>query len=399
MATYRTTEPNKFYAAPSGNFHSDRYGEVSGVTDSRDITFFEALGADAVNDDGALQQDLTVLRSSLKARAALGKVLAGTGRMRVAILGDSTVANSIDVRANGWPRMLATALTNLGVNAIEKDFFGGALLSAQTLAGYTTYNTQVAMDAGWGFSSNRSLGGQLFTNSTTTGKIAWTIPGTTDKIECYHIGGNTGAFNYDVDGGAATNITTTTSQTFTKTVLSPASGANHLLNVTRVSGIANFVGALAYDSAVPAVDVLNLGCGSALSSSIAATTSVWSVSNAITTLAPDLTIIVIGINDDLQAVTSSTVRTNLQTVVTAGLTTGDVWVVRPTPIAVSIFDYTSAYQSVAAANNCSYIDFKTAMGGSYTAANDAGLMADANHPDVDGNALLSGFLARRILSL
>lgn len=344
------------------------------------------------------QRGLITPRAGLRSRKALGRVLAGTGRMRIACWGDSTTANSIGVRANGWPRMLATALTNLGVTAIEKNFFGGNLLSSQTLSGYTTYNTQVAMDAGWGFSSNRSLGGQLFTNSTTTGKIAWTIPGTTDKIECYHISGNTGAFDYDVDGGAATNITTNTTQTFTKTTLSPASGS-HVLNVTRVSGTANFVGALAYDSAVPAIDVINIGCGSATTSNLAAQTNPWSMSNAITTLAPDLTIITIGINDDLQSVSSSSMSASLQTAVTAALTTGDVWIGRPTPISASLVDYTSVYQALALSNSCTYVDLKTAFGGSYTAANDASLMADANHPNSDGNALWAGFLARRLLAL
>jgi lysophospholipase L1-like esterase len=317
--------------------------------------------------------------------------------MTLVCVGDSTTANNIDTRQNSWPTFMAEALTQLRIPALSKSIFGSGNNSSPTRAAYMTYNPEVTMDTDWGFSGSvRSVGGPVFQNTTGTGVLSWAIPGNVDTIKIFYLNGNTGSFTWQVDAGATTQIDTVNSiHTFETDTISVALGS-HALNIARVSGTANFIGAYAYDSTASAIDILNVGIGGFSTTGYADTGFPWRPGAALPGLEGDLYLVNLGINDDIASTALATVEANLNIIAGECLEAGDCWMVRPTPIITSNVDYTQAYIDVAKDNGCTYLDMKTMFDGSYANALADGLMADGNHPDVDGNALIGGTVARML---
>lgn len=347
-----------------------------------------------------LRQQQMLTRGRFKTDIALGRVLAGEGRMSLVCVGDSTTAGNISVRQDSWPNFLAAALARMGVPATSASIFGAGIFTAPTAAAYMAYNPEVVLESGWAFNAGvRSVGGPVFSNTTTTNKLIWTPAVPWNKGKLFTMDGNTGTIAYDIAGGSATNVVNSSATHTFKTVNLDSGGAaaEQALGIARVSGTANFIGAYVWDDAVPGVDILNVGCGSITTGGYADTGFPWRPGSALTGLAGDLYNVSLGINDSLQSIARATMQASLNTIAGLCRAAGDCWIGNHSPINTDNVNYDLAYAAVAKANNCSFLDINGIMGGSYTAMSGAGLSADGNHPDRDGNMVWAGAIARKLL--
>ncbi|WP_380784012.1 hypothetical protein [Sphingomonas sp. R86520] len=100
----------------------------------------------------------------------------------------------------------------------------------------------------------------MFFNGTTTNSMDFAIPGQSDTIEIYSPrNSGLGAFTAAVDGGAVLQTVVQDGvDGFIKTTITVTRGA-HTLNLSRVSGLVFITGVIAFDSTVPAVDVVSAG--------------------------------------------------------------------------------------------------------------------------------------------
>jgi len=338
-----------------------------------------------------------------KARAA---VRAGVGRGRIVCLGDSTTAGVGATDATGrivqaWPAVMARTMAGMGVASSTKSFMGSAAVST---ANYPTYNPQVAINAGWAADSQEKVGGQGFLNTTNTNTIEFTPVGNIDSFELYALQ-NTGqgTIAWSIDAGGTTNIVlnNTPEAMYKSATLSAGVAGTHTIKVARVSGNAYLHGLVAWDATTPAVDVINAGRGSALTTTLTGNTRGWSPLANVTTLSPDLVILNIGINDYTPAtlVAAATFETNLRLLLTTYTAFADVILVVPTPsdatrqTLIIQEAYSNIIRAVAAAYGVNLIDFVDRWQ-SYTASNALGYYAAADivHPNATGYADMGEYI-------
>src|SRR5260370_307952 len=97
----------------------------------------------------------------------------------------------------------------------------------------------------------------------------------------------------------------------------------------------NFLGFDAYLSTTPKIHLLNLGCGSAFASYLAANVNSYDPIPWYKFIAPDLTIISLGIDDWIDSTGTINYSAGLQTIITACRLSGDVILMTPFPSAAS----------------------------------------------------------------
>ena len=324
----------------------------------------------------------------LKWRKARSGVISGARRAKVACVGDSNTTGYGSVAggaancvASSYPRRLADRLAAGGVAARWDSAWGMHNESAANLA---IFDTRLVIGAGWAQFSAWSLGGHTLLNNTTTNAYSFTPTGQVDTFDVWVLR-NTGlgTMTIDIDGGATTGINSAAAPDIFKTTITAALGT-HTLNVRRVTGDCFVVGIDAYNSAALDVAVYNTGWDSGTSDNVAYAALGYSPLPALGLVAPDLTILMIGINDWNAAISVATFTTNVQAVITKGQLTGDVILMAPIETsgatsAATQATYRSAMRDLAAANGCVFIDMQERFG-TYAVANANGFMADGSHP-------------------
>lgn len=340
-------------------------------------------------------------------KAARNGVLLGTRRARIITVGDSTTAGvgAVDIlgrRQTAYPGALSRKLTDLGVPSTYQSFMGSQNTAT---ASTTTFDPRLVLGAGWATDNAIEIpGGRTYLNSTTTNGIAWTPDVQVDTNEIYSLG-NTGlgTFSWDIDGGSATNISTNITQAFKKDVTTTTLGS-HTLNIKRVSGSNYIAGVISYNSAVPAVDVVNGGRGSATTTILVGTGAPWNPLTGFPNLQGDLYIIDIGINDwnPANSISVATYKAQLTTFAAACYAVGDVILRVPAPSDTS-------WQSIANQELYRTAIYEVARAGGYVvvdmfdrwqnkaAANSLGYYFDIVHPStlgyMDEGQFMGQFLA------
>lgn len=308
---------------------------------------------------GALTPGYLNLDPSLlpKWRPKLAGVLAKTGRAKILCVGDSTTAglgagsggttNSTGARQNSYPDFLGARLNALGIPTTLGSFGGYG-----NDTGNAAYDARVSYGAGWS-SSGSTIGGGLIANSSTTNPISFTPAETFDTIDLYFLSfTNNGTFTVNVDGGAAAaTINSGASNVgYTKQTVTVARGT-HTINIARngTGGIVYLLLVDTYDSTKPAVSIINVGKSGSTSNSWVDTSLAWSTLTMIGNLAPDLTILDLGINDAIQSVALATYTANMQTVIAKAKLTGDVIAKLPNPNNLpAVVPYVTALRGLAA---------------------------------------------------
>ena len=334
-----------------------------------------------------------------KFRLKRAKVRLATARLRWLEIGDSTTAGTlVPGRATSTPGRLAALLNTAGLSASDHSSFGDA--GKGTAANFVAYDPRWGLGSGWDVYASadfRTLGGGMWSNQTTTNAASFTPTGNVDTFILHYARvGSPGSMTVDIDGapsgpGFASVNTQGANAMLTVTVTHATPGA-HTLNIKRVSGVIILVGVIAYNSTVPAVDVINCGWSGSLSTNWNVATWPWSPINAITTIAPDMTRINLGINDwdAAQRTDITTFQTNIATITTTAKASGDVMLTKPFPSDVSVASvavqqqFCAAIGAVATAQSCEILDLQARFI-DYVAAAAAGFTSNDNyHPSLEG---------------
>lgn len=117
-------------------------------------------------------------------------------------------------------------------------------------------------------------------------------------------------------------------------------------------------------------------------------------------LAPDLTIINLGLNDLGNGIPVSTSIANVQAIITAALKTGDVILVVPNHINPDSSNepaYVSSLYGLAQQNNLPLFDLTIVLG-PYSLAQANGFMFDSTHPSGPGYAKIADGLSQMVNS-
>lgn len=342
-------------------------------------------------------------------RAARAKVLNGTGRATILVVGDSTSMGygagsggtaDTNARIASVPAQIAAGLAARGIPTSIDSWTGTA-----NEFGNTLYDPRVTFGAGWASLAGNYLGSPIAHSAGATTQHTFAPANAFDKIEVYYIDNKgSGAFDTSIDAGASLGSTTigTGTAIIRKAVFTVPLGT-HTVKITPSAGSDIWLyGIKCYNSAVPAIDILIGAFGGATSGNWSDASLPYTSINAIKFFAPDLTIVNLGINDENTSVPAATFQANIQPIYDAGKVSGDVFLSMHTPTngagAGLQPSYEAAYNTLASSNNAPLIDlFQRYL--SYAAVNGRGWMFDTLHPNATPYAQIGDYEAQILASV
>lgn len=352
------------------------------------------------NGVGAQSLMGTVPPLLLKFRRALKRQENGGAFVRFALVGDSTTAGAIsgavssDNRPLCWGARLAALLTEGGMPACMTNAIGNAQGATGGGIAFNNWDSRLSSTGAFAVASSNQMAGGLSTSTPgSAGSVSFTPGVSSDTVDLYFYD-QTGSFNVNVDGGATIQTVALTNTSLPRKVTVTYPAGVHTINVVWVSGTFNFLGFDAYTAASPQVHLLNLGSGGATATTLSANATAFDPIRWYRFFAPDLSIISLGINDWIAGTALSTYTTNLQTIITACLLSGDVILMTPFPSQISQATlanqalYVAAVRALAAQNGLLLID-ENANLISWDAMNARSLTSDVNHPNGAGHAVIA----------
>lgn len=298
-----------------------------------------------------------------KFRAAIGNTKAGGGNTRIVTVGDSITAGAYsngsgsgDWRNNSWPTQLARMFASSGVPAVANSFMGFSIANND---GRITFGSSWAI--GLTTAGNTTVGGPFLTGTNATNAANFTPTAAVDTFKVwYPTLATAGTMSYAINGGSTTNIVETGASGFTSTTINPTLGINTISFKYVTGNFVDIAGVEAWNSQIPCVNIVNAGWNGATTTNYADATQAWSPGNHISSLAPDLTIIALGLNDFLisNSIPVATTKANIQILITNALTTGDVVLLceNPAEVATTVplatqAQYWQAVKDLATSNN------------------------------------------------
>ena len=351
-------------------------------------------------------------------QAALAKLRAGTYRPKIVFIGDSktTGAGAGTNSTNTWTTdaekrsktaHLVRLLNAAGIPANRQAWF--AFSGLANSAAKVGYDPRLVINTGWS-GGNQTLGGAMWATNGTT-RFDFTPEGQVDTVLTFSKQRvNDGTFTVSADGGTALSTINgspnggSTVDGFIKTTTTLTKGA-HTFNMVRTSGgFISLAGQIAYDSTVPAVDVINGGAFGTVSANHISTNNPWAAANILAILVPDLVVVQLGSNDLNTGVSVETYAANILDIITKAKAAGADVVLE-----VATFGNAGGYGTDAqreafrqaliglgASQGCIVVDH-AARFVSFASANGLGLMRDAIHETEPGyadqaQALLSALL-------
>jgi lysophospholipase L1-like esterase len=329
----------------------------------------------------------------LKWRTAVANVRRGVSNAKLAFIGDSTTAgtgSSITagkLRLNSHPSQIAAMFTSYGIPGGLENVFGTAAIAVATYNDKVTLANGATVTAG-----NLTLGGGIHQLTASTHTFTYTPATNCDTYDVYHIKtGGTGTSTINIAGGGtlATVTGTLTGGGVVKTTVTGTLGLGPL-NVVWSSGTNYVLGVDAYNSAIKQVSCWNMGASGAKADQIASTSNGYTSRSALATLAPDMSVIDVGINDWVAGTAMTSFRTSIQQIIDTARISGDAMLVVPVPsgdgtLLSSQRAYADTIQSIAADNGLRCVDMLVRWG-SYSSANGAGFYNDTLHPTGIGYA-------------
>ena len=315
-----------------------------------------------------------------------------------AYIGDSWVANN--GIWNGLEVSLQSQFGNAGLgyvsfNTFESiQSFNGIYFATRTTLGTWTERHKVAGALG------PDLADATTTDTATPANRA--ILATAETMVLYYAkqsGG--GTFRYKIDAGSWTTIDTSNATTAVATVsIATGSYAPHTLTVEIVSASTTGITLLGVDcqTSKDGVRIHKLGAGGATAQSfLDVDPVVWKAS--LTTLAPDVILITLGTNEDLQNVPPATLGSTLSTLIglaQAAVPTADIVLVTPADngqagLTYTMDQYIAQERAIAVTGNFGFVDTYTAFG-PYAAGNARGMYVNPTHPSVIGGRAIENLI-------
>ena len=333
--------------------------------------------------------------STMHWRKALVGVRQGTGRARLLFLGESTTAGvgggtggSFNENAawdKTFPRSVGVQLAKAGVPVSDLSFYGDHHLNVTPAA----YDPRIVQGTGWGVNAIPGFSGNMmqFTTGGGIAALAFTPGGAFDNFTVIYLKFNgNGSFTVDVDGGASLGTVNTNAGTVIATQNFSVAKATHTIHLNAQNNGNLFVGGIiAWDSTVPAVDLLQAGYSGANISTLATNGSGWSTPAVVPTIAPDLTFLCCTSNDKVQGTAPAAYVASLTSLVNICKASGDVILAPTMPQNTSqdtdgtVFIYENLVKQVAIATNCPVIDLQQIYT-SYAVTNPVLPYFDGLHP-------------------
>ena len=342
--------------------------------------------------DAEYQRTGLMLRGSqplMRWRGARARMLSGQGRARVLCLGDSNtagdaVAPGVRLREAAYPARLAELLDRV-YGASGDGFCGNAgILSAID----TTYDPRLSFGAGWVVSGAVSVGGTMFSNASTSNALTFTPRDAWERCEIIFAGIAAGAV--DLSAGGATSRHDIPAGGMVSVSFDAGALASRQLSVMRVSGEIHVAAILPHSSIRPRVEVINAGRTGWASADLIDAATFYAPGAALSSVAADLVLIEIGLNDFNTGISPTVYGNRLRTLVGLCPVMADVVVMSSvSPEQASRVypwsDYLDQMREVCAERELSFIDISVAMGDrSQVVA--AGLTNDGLHPNRAGLA-------------
>lgn len=317
---------------------------------------------------------------------ALSRVRMGTGNAKLLCVGDSTTAGFGATRASSWPSLVQQRL-NLDIAAVPGLAIGMGLDvdSARWSYGDWTFNFGPG-------------GSGLYANAGSGADAVFTPGITVDTIDVWWFqGAGKGSFVVTIDGAPQTPIDTTGgSGIYQKTTYTVPVGNSHTIALQLPTGNpVNILGVDAYLSSKNSVRVANWGVSGSI-------TDTWVNAfyslNAISSYAPDLTIVMLGINDSANGVSVDTWSSNMTAIINEAKKSGDVIVMSVFPSNATMVDsqrlYRDRAQVLAAELDAGFIDLMDKIG-----AYSEDTYADALHPNARGYADIARYVIAGLRAL
>jgi len=347
---------------------------------------------------------------------AVAKALAGIADASINVIGDSTTlgarsgAGLSDLRKHSIAvRMAESMQAALAVPVNHASFFGDSGVSTA----YLTFDPRFsAMGNGWSQSTFMSAGGRMWRcTAASTGKLTFAPGIEWDTVDIYFYGGSGyGSATLDVGGAIVTTLDfSATPATINKLTAGPAEGftlANQTLNIGRAAAVAKelfIVGAEFRNSTKPAVNVRLIAAGGTASSYWSGKASAYAPGSALKTVAADLNIINLGINDWLAQVTSDAFIANMSVIrseLLVGKPTAQFLLIKQPAMNDPDVDQariTDAIDRLAADWQCPVLDLRDLWPKTWAESSAAGVMADEHHPNAQGYADIGRKLAQLLI--
>lgn len=318
-------------------------------------------------------------------RGAVASVLSGTSLTRPTIYlrtGDSTTTGAgSGTSTAGLVGGFANSSTSSLVSLLGKtlplsfcSFFGDQNATSQVT--YNQYDPRVTINAagsGWISNGLGTLGGQIFQyNVGSTGTLTFAPSTTANPCAIDHL---TIWYTTRPSNGTVTPLINATplttinsgvsgSPTFTSRTYSFTKGTYTITLLANNDGQLEITGIIAWDSTVPAIDVVQAGNYGIKVATLANTASVWSGLNALKALAPIFTEVNLEINDSNGGTTLSSYRTSWQSIITGAKISGDVLIGGGLPSNTSqatngtLTMFNNVLKSLAITNNIPMFDAK-----------------------------------------
>jgi len=249
------------------------------------------------------------------------------------------------------------------------------------------------MGANWANSgSGTALGGVLFHFTTgAANNMTFTPAAAFDTIVIYYVrNAGHGTFTTNVDGGSSLGTTNAAGAAAVLTTTFSVTKGTHTINIVPANDAQFFiVGIVPQDSTASAVDLYQAGIYGATSTTFNSTTNAWSPLSLLPTIAPDLTIVDLTINDSNAGTALATYSTNIQALITSAKLSGDVvlMVGPPSNTAAAtngtLDTYIGTLQNLSITNGAPLVNFKQRWV-SYAAMNAIMPYFDSLHPAAPG---------------
>lgn len=303
-----------------------------------------------------------------KTRAAFAKVQDGVADARVFILGNSITYGAgtsgsltANLRAKSYPTKLAALLTAAGTPSVQG--------SGNYNGGVTPLNTgdpRWSLGAGWANASGvNTLGGYTLFNSSTNNVLSFSPGVQFDTIKIWYIqNAGLGSFTVSVDGGATLGtVACNGSMSLTSATVTCPNTATRIDFTPTTLGTGMYIALVEVSlSTKKQVLISNFGFHGGRVANFVTGTGPWAPLPALTSMAPDLTVICMTTNDIAQSTSIPTFSAQMQTLIDAAKAGGsDVALMSDIPFSSAVFTATApffvgALKDLAAANGCPFVD-------------------------------------------
>jgi hypothetical protein len=355
----------------------------------------------------------TVIDRLPKWKAKIESVFRGDSNARVIVCDDSTGrGHSSSFHPNNqlsgsWPTLMAASLRALGY-PVYSSF---ALPSSPTVVRddrFTVGGSAFAAGLGGWANFSGGLSSACHQQTTVNTPVRFTpgeSAGECDTVDLYWIRLNTGNIDYNINGGAWQQITTTGSGDIQKTTINIGSSATtHYIEYRHGTADCYVVGVDFYHSTKKRILVMNLSVPAAKLNIYTNLANNWSGNALIDAIRPDLVIAGDGINPFFQSNESTATVLGYHTTFRTQLAamSADIEYLMKTPvpssesakagIVAAQLDIVEGYRNYAQTNNLGFIDLYNEFGGAYQ----PGLMNDTLHPNDAGYARMEEIMRQAL---